>query len=132
MKIVRKEIRLDQNIKLPFRTLEDAKKGIILDDMYYINDGYTELLKFYMLDDGSNNHTFLITGLYEKDVDDKLKLDNFLCSVIEQAGNGKAKKIFLFIIKKDNEDYIDLSRKNFYRNRKTVNSDINPIAKRGK
>lgn len=110
MKIVKKEIRLDHNIKLPFKSIEDAKKGIILNGMRYVNEGYDETLKFYMLDDGSKHYTFLITGLYEEDTDNKLKLDNFLCDIME---NGK--KIFLFIIKKDDEDFVDFSKKKFYR-----------------
>ena len=108
MKIVKKEIRLDQYIKLPFKSIEDAKKGIILEGMKY--DSYDETLKFHMLDDGSKHSTFLITGLYEEDTDNKLRIDNFLCSIKEND-----KKIFLFIMKKEDEDYFDFSKKKFYR-----------------
>ena len=114
MHITKKAIRLDQYTYLPFENIETAIKGIEVLEYHKQDD----TLLCYILDSGEDKRRFMISGIYAHEVINS-NVMNFLGRIKTDGDD-----LFLFLLKKEDKDFLDLSSKSLYKKSVIKNEQI--------
>lgn len=109
LSIKKRETNVDKDIALPFSSVEEVKKyitGVEYSDTF-------DLITFFTISETekTNLFRFIITD-NEYYMSKTLQQSNFLTSVINSTGQ----RVFIFVVKTDMVDNIDLTKKKFYEN----------------